>query len=168
MSESNRSGSFGLRLIGAFKLVGGVLLIALGIGVFRQANADLGGEVGRLVAALKIDPDSYYIHRAIAMISGIKPAQLKAIGVGTFLYALLYLAEAVGLLLRKRWGEYLTVVATGLFIPLEIYESAKRATPIRIGLLVVNAAILVYVISQLRRPKPGGPPDGVGPDPPRP
>ena len=41
---------------------------------------------------------------------------------GTFLYALLYLVEGIGLLLKKHWAEYFTVVATGLFIPVEIWE----------------------------------------------
>jgi hypothetical protein len=37
-------------------------------------------------------------------------------------------AEGVGLWLRKRWAEWLTVIATSLLVPLELYELVRRAT----------------------------------------
>ncbi len=154
---------FGLMLIGGFKFVSGLLLVALGIGLFRDAHADLEKQAEHLVAALKLDPDSHFIHLAIEKISGISPRKLRAIGVGTFLYALLYLAEGGGLLLRKPWAEYLTVVATGLFIPLEIYEVFQKTNAVRIGLLVLNLAIVAYVAYQLYRKKRGE--AGAGPAP---
>jgi uncharacterized membrane protein (DUF2068 family) len=151
LSQDNGQGSFGLRLIGGFKFACGLLLVGLGVGLFRQAHADPAVEVERIVAALRIDPESHYIHEAISKVSGIKPAQLRAIGVGTFLYALMYLVEGTGLLLRKRWAEYVTVIATGLFIPLELYEVFRSATLIRLAILAINLAILVYLIVQLTR-----------------
>jgi uncharacterized membrane protein (DUF2068 family) len=148
--EAGRN-ALGLQLIGGFKLVCGLLLIGLGVGLFRNAKADPAQEAAHIVSALKLDPDNHYIHTAIEKVSGIRPAQLRAIGVGTFLYALLYLAEGGGLLLKKHWAEYLTVIATGLFIPLEIYEVARQRSPIRVGLLVINVVIVVYVVYQMRR-----------------
>ncbi len=148
----------GLRLIGGFKFLCGVLLVALGFGLFRGANADPAEEAGHIIAALKLDPDNRYIHSAIEKVSNLSEKQLKAIGVGTFLYALLYLTEGIGLLLKKHWAEYLTVVATGIFIPLEIYEVYRKTTPIRIALLVINVAIVAYLVYQLRRQKREGEP----------
>jgi uncharacterized membrane protein (DUF2068 family) len=151
LSQSAGNSPLGLRLIGAFKFICGLLLIALGVGLFRHAKDDPAAEAAHIVSALKLDPDNYYIHTAIEKLSGIKPNQLKAIGAGTFLYALMYLVEGGGLLLRKHWAEYLTVVATGLFIPLEVYEAIKRPTMIRMALLAINVAIVAYLIYQLRR-----------------
>ena len=155
MSVDTGQSVLGLRLIGGFKFASGLLLVGLGVGLFRGAGGDPGDEAEYLIAALKLDPDSRYIHALIARVADVTPGQLRALGVGTFLYALLYLVEGTGLWLRKHWAEYLTVVATGLFIPLEIYEVARRVTPIRIGLLMVNVAILVYLIRQIRRKDPG-------------
>ena len=149
MSEKTGRSNIGLRLIGAFKFASGLLLIALGVGLFRNAHADPAMEAEHIVAALKLDPENDNIHKAIAQISGIKPAQLRAIGVGTFLYALVYLVEGTGLLLRKRWAEYFTVLATGLFIPLEIYEVTRRASVLRTGVLAINLAIVGYLIVKL-------------------
>ncbi len=138
-------------LIGGFKFACGLLLVLLGVGLFRHAHDDPAEEAAHIVSALKLDPENYYIHTAIEKVSGIKPKQLRAIGAGTFLYALMYLVEGGGLLLRKHWAEYLTVVATGLFIPLEMYEAVKRPNPPRVGLLVINVAIVAYLIYQLMR-----------------
>jgi uncharacterized membrane protein (DUF2068 family) len=141
----------GLKVIGAFKFASGLLLVALGVGLFRDAHSDPTKEAEHIVATLKLDPENKYIHAAIEKLSGIGPKQLRAIGVGTFLYALMYLVEGGGLLLRKHWAEYFTVLATGLFIPLELYEVARRITPIRVAVLFINVAIVAYLIYQLRQ-----------------
>jgi uncharacterized membrane protein (DUF2068 family) len=166
VSQTAGRNPLGLMVIGAFKFASGLLLVALGVGLFRDAHGDPAEEASHLVAALKLDPDNYYIHTAIEKISGISPRQLKAIGVGTFLYALLYLVEGTGLLMRKHWAEYFTVFATGLFIPLEIYEVCRRWTAVRIGLMAINVAIVVYLIYQLRRKRPEEAGPAAGPTPP--
>jgi len=142
----------GLRVIGGFKLLSSAVMVALGIGVFRYLGKDPGEEVARVVAKLKLDADNHWIHSAVAFISGVKPSQLKAIGFGTFAYAVLYAVEGVGLLLRKHWAEYFTVIATGSLIPLEAYEVWRRVTPIRLSILAINVAIVIYLIYQIRKP----------------
>jgi uncharacterized membrane protein (DUF2068 family) len=71
---------------------------------------------------------------------------LHLIGVAAALYALLEGAEAFGLWFQRRWAEYLTFVATALFVPYELYELGNRITVIRIGAFVVNVAILLYLL----------------------
>ncbi len=154
MTQNAGKGPMGLWIIGAFKVVSAVLLIALGVGVFRNVHSDLEEEAEHIVSALKLDPGNYYVHAAIAKLSGVTVKQLRLIGVGTFAYALLYLIEGVGLLLKKHWAEYFTVIATGSLIPLEIYEVARRLTPIRVGVLAINVAIVAYLVYVLvNRPK---------------
>jgi len=151
VNPANRRGTIGLRLIGGFKFVSGLLLIALGVHLFRGAHGEPVEEALQLVSALKLDPENRFIHSAIEKVSGISPKQLREIGVGTFLYALIYLVEGGGLLLRKHWAEYFTIVATGLFIPFEIYEVTRRLTPVRLGVLAINVAIVVYLVVQIRK-----------------
>jgi uncharacterized membrane protein (DUF2068 family) len=64
---------------------------------------------------------------------------------GLVLYATLEIVEGVGLWQRRRWAEYLTVLATSVGIPFEIYEILHRVTLVRVGALVVNVAIVVYL-----------------------
>jgi uncharacterized membrane protein (DUF2068 family) len=61
-------------------------------------------------------------------------------------YAIIEGVEAVGLWRERRWAEYLTAVATAGFLPLEIHEVLRRVTVFRVGALVVNVAILVYLV----------------------
>ncbi|HEY2157553.1 MAG TPA: DUF2127 domain-containing protein, partial [Isosphaeraceae bacterium] len=102
-----------------------------------------------IAATYRLDPHSHFLHAAISWVSGIDRAKLRAIGVGTFLYAAIYAAEGIGLVLEKPWGPYLTAVVTGALIPLEIWEVVHKPEPKRITVLVVNVAILVYVVWKL-------------------
>jgi uncharacterized membrane protein (DUF2068 family) len=65
-------------------------------------------------------------------------------------YMVLEAVEAVGLWKEQRWAEYLTAIATASLLPLEIYELTERVTVLRIGALVVNLAILVYLVVRKR------------------
>lgn len=66
------------------------------------------------------------------------------------LYAALEGTEGVGLYLRRRWAEYLTVFATGLLIPYEVWEVLHHATVFRVGGLVVNVAVVAYLAYRKR------------------
>jgi uncharacterized membrane protein (DUF2068 family) len=61
-------------------------------------------------------------------------------------YAVIEGVEAVGLWLEKRWAEYLTALATAGLLPLEIHELLKRVTALRLGALIVNVIVLVYLV----------------------
>jgi len=69
---------------------------------------------------------------------------------GLLLYGGLQYTEGVGLWLLKRWGEYFAVLATSLFVPIEIYELTERVTWIRVGALAINIAAVVYILLSKR------------------
>jgi len=66
------------------------------------------------------------------------------------LYAGFFLAEGTGLWLRKRWGEWLTVIITGSLLPVEVYEIYRHPRPVKVMVLVVNLAIVAYLIHHIR------------------
>jgi uncharacterized membrane protein (DUF2068 family) len=138
--------SSGLLFIGAFKLFKGILLAIAGIAALRLMHADMNSTVNHWIDVLRVDPDNRFIHPLIAKLFVVSPRQLKELGVGTFFYSALLLTEGVGLLLRQRWAEYFTVITTGAFIPLELYELAKHFTLAKLLVLVINVAIVVYLI----------------------
>ena len=61
-------------------------------------------------------------------------------------YALLEGIEAVGLWLGRRWAEYLTFIATVIFVPYEIYELTKSVSALKVLALVINLAIVAYLL----------------------
>ena len=76
---------------------------------------------------------------------------LKEISAGTFAYAAIFLTEGTGLLLRKRWAQYFTIIVTTSFLPLEVYELARRISAAKVAVILVNIAILAYLIVSVRR-----------------
>jgi uncharacterized membrane protein (DUF2068 family) len=147
---SSGSSSPVLILIGSFKLLKALLLIAVGIGAIRFLHKDLAGTVTHWTQVLGVDPDNRYIHRLLLRLFRITPKQLKELSVGTFLYAGLFATEGVGLLLRKRWAEYFTIVTTTGLIPLEIFELARHFTVTRLVVLLVNVLIVWYLVKRVR------------------
>jgi uncharacterized membrane protein (DUF2068 family) len=79
------------------------------------------------------------------------PRRVAELGLGAFLYGALFLVEGIGLWLQRHWAEYLTVVATASFIPFEAFELVRRVTATRVVALVVNIAIVLYLVVRLRR-----------------
>jgi Predicted membrane protein (DUF2127) len=71
----------------------------------------------------------------------VRIAALFALG-----YGVLELVEGTGLWLDQLWAEYLTVIATSLLIPLELYELVRNPRVLKAGGLVVNLAIVAYLV----------------------
>jgi uncharacterized membrane protein (DUF2068 family) len=73
-------------------------------------------------------------------------SSLHLIGAAIAAYAVLEGVEAIGLWFAKRWAEYLTFVATVVFVPYEVYELTKTITWLKVVALVINVAIAVYLL----------------------
>jgi len=74
------------------------------------------------------------------------PRHLIQLGLAVTAYAALEATEMVGLWLGKRWAEYLTFVATTALVPLEIYEITIGVSVFKIITLVINLAIVIYLL----------------------
>jgi uncharacterized membrane protein (DUF2068 family) len=135
-----------LLLIGLFKLVKATLLMVVGFGALRLIHQNIADMAKHLVEYLRIDPDKRYIHALLAKLLGVDAQKLRMLSVGAFIYGGVYLIEGVGLLRQKRWAEYMTILTTAGLIPLEVYEMDRRRTAIKILLLLVNVAIVVFLI----------------------
>ena len=141
----------GLLLIGLFKLGKAILFFALGVGAIHLLHKDIGDEVMRLATALKFDPESRFVALLLDKADLIDAHRLKQISLATFGYSALALTEGVGLLLEKVWAEYLTLCLTVSFLPWELYELARQPNWFRLSLLLINLAVLWYLVWLLRR-----------------
>jgi uncharacterized membrane protein (DUF2068 family) len=141
----------GLLLIGLFKLTKAVLSVALGVGALKLLHHDVTSVVLHIADTLKIDPESHLIGLLMIKADLISATELRRFSVITFSYAAVCLVEGTGLMLEKRWAEYFTVTLTALALPLECFELYKEFTLPRITLLLVNLAVLAYLVWLLRR-----------------
>ena len=146
-----RDRSLTLLLVGLFKLLKGVLLLAVGLGALELLRHDVSDVITHWLEIVRVDPGNRLVTALLSRIFSVTPGQLKAASVGTFVYAALYLIEGIGLLRRRRWAEYLTIVTTAGLIPFEVYELAKHFTPVKIIALLVNIGIVVYLVLRVRR-----------------
>ena len=142
-----------MELIAVFKLIKGGLLFLAAVGLLRLVGSDIEAIVIHWVTALRMDPDGRYLQNLIARIANLNPHDLKALSVGSFFYSGLLLTEGLGLWFEKAWAEYLTVVATSCFVPLEIHTLLKHATPAKGLILTLNLAIVAYLLWMIRRQK---------------
>ena len=73
-----------------------------------------------------------------------------ALSIVAIVYATLEGTEGVGLAMRRRWAEYLTVIATGFLIPYEAYEVVRHVTLFKVGALLLNVAVVGYLAYRKR------------------
>ena len=105
------------------------------------AENQLNLEVGRgLILQLLL--------KALTYISGI--THINLIALSAIVYAALEATEGVGLAMRRRWAEYLTVIATGVLIPYEAYEVIRHITLFKVGALALNLAVVGYLAYRKR------------------
>lgn len=124
----------------------GLLLFLLSAGILSLINKDLDLLSQQLAQDLNLDVDNYYIDLLLSKAGMAETHLLVEISIGLLLYGTLCWVQAYGLHKRKRWAEYLTVVAIALFIPLEIYEVVHRFTTVRVGALTLNIVIVYYLM----------------------
>jgi uncharacterized membrane protein (DUF2068 family) len=147
--------AFILRLLAAERGIRGILLVALAYGVYKFNGArDSLSEVFRtylpllrpLADKLGIDLQSTGPVKLIQKALNAEHSTLRLVAIGVLAYGALELLEAVGLWLMKRWGEYVAVVGTAIFIPLEVYELLDRVTWLRVVAFVLNVFAVVYIV----------------------
>lgn len=136
----------GLRAIIALKAFYGILFFLVGLGVFALINKDVSDLAEQVAASLGIDPENRYLLLVLGWLTGVSSKQIVAVGLGTVLYSWLLLTMAWGLHLRQAWAEWLTIVATGFFIPVEIYEVIRSPRVTYALALAVNAVIVWYLV----------------------
>ena len=139
--------------IAAFKLFKAVILLLAGLAALKLVHGDIAETLTQWASYIHVDPDGKRAHVFFEKAFNANPKQLKEIAAGTFLYSALILTEGVGLLMRRRWAEYFTIVMTALLIPLEIYEIVEKFTPLRVFFLLLNLGIVWYLIERIRKAK---------------
>jgi uncharacterized membrane protein (DUF2068 family) len=141
----------GLLLIAAFKLLKAVALLALGVGALKLLHRDVAALVEHWILVFQVDPHNHYIHKLLEKLSIMDDRRLKELSVGTFIYSAVFFTEGIGLALRKRWAEYFTIITTSSFLPVELYELFKHPSIGKGFALLINVAVVAYLLWELRR-----------------
>jgi uncharacterized membrane protein (DUF2068 family) len=146
---------FIMRVLAVERIFRGVLFVVLGVGVFqvRRSQTKLHESFDRemplirpLADQLGWNPDHSKIVHFIEEGWKLSPTVLTAIAAGLLAYAAIEFIEAVGLWLAQRWGEYFAVIATSIFLPLEVYELTEKITVLRVAMLAINIVAVLWLL----------------------
>jgi uncharacterized membrane protein (DUF2068 family) len=145
MKKKGRS-LFLLRLIIFEKALLGFLALSLSAGLLSLIHRDLQVFVIQLADALNLNTDNRFLKLILMQLMNVKVSTLVGVSVVGFLYSILNFAEAFGLAMGYRWAEYLTIIATALFIPFEMYQLFVHLTLFRMTALIINVLIVAFLI----------------------
>ena len=144
-----------LRAIALFKMAKAAALVAVGIGAMTLVDVDLTRVAGNWVARIGLGPGSQDVGRALLQAASVTSPHIKAVGVGSFVYAALFATEGIGLWLLKSWAEWMTIVLTSSLVPLEVWELVRRPGWLKLVILVVNVGLVGYLIWVVREERAG-------------
>jgi uncharacterized membrane protein (DUF2068 family) len=143
-----------LRLIALFKFFKACILIVTGIGILKLMHNDAATTLDHWFAIMGLAPGNRFVDHALRDAANIPPNRIKDIGLGSFVYAALFLTEGIGLWMLKHWAEWFTFVITASLVPLEVWEIHRHTTIAKILVLIINIAVVAYLLYRIRKEGP--------------
>jgi uncharacterized membrane protein (DUF2068 family) len=150
---------FVLKLLGLERALRGLIVLVLGYGAWRFRNAEAALRDGLrdllpyakpLATRLGVDLEHTSVVAAAQRLLEVRSSTLTLVAAGLVGYGLLQLVEGYGLWRARRWGEYVAVVATSGFLPIEAYEVLHGGSVLKWGTLAFNLAIVVWLVLSKR------------------
>jgi uncharacterized membrane protein (DUF2068 family) len=118
-----------LYFIVAIKVIKGILLLLVAVGVYALADKDLPDLFDRFLRFVHLDPEGRFFAALGDQLSTITPANVKKAALVPFLYGLFLLVGGTGLALRAKWAIWLAIGESAFFIPIEIFELIRKHIP---------------------------------------
>jgi uncharacterized membrane protein (DUF2068 family) len=150
VTEQHRSDRF-VRLIALERFLRGIALIVGGVYLLFHTGSNFGSIAKHIVSRFDLDPNQPFFRHTIDRLGRLKHHSVTLLGIAALAYGALELVEGVGLFLRQRWAEWLTVIATALFVPIEIYEVARKPSIFKAAGLAVNVVVVLYLFRVVRK-----------------
>ena len=144
-----RKGDDWVRLIALFKLFKGLLFLLVRLGFATVIQRDMAEQIIGWMRLLSLRQENHYIDLLLSWATGFNRRDMGVLEFSISIYAALLFTEGVGLLWLKPWAEYLTVVTTTAFIPLEVWSDVRRFGPTKTMILVLNILAVWYLSVRL-------------------
>ena len=145
---------FGLRGIALLEAGKGLLAIIVAVWLVSLLHKDIQNVAEHLLNFLHkifhLNPDGRLARSIIRGARRVTPGNLDLWIGGTLLYSVIRFVEAAGLWLEKQWAEWFALISGSLYLPIEIYELAHHATPIKWAVFATNVLIVAYLAWLLR------------------
>jgi len=140
-----------LYIIIAFKLLKGIALILLALGVYSLTDNNLPEDFRNLLQSLHLGPERKFFTHLADRIADVTPRNLRWFATGTLLYSLFSIVEGVGLIFRVSWAGWLAIGESIFFIPLELFELLRKFSWPVFAILAINVWIVWYLLANRNR-----------------
>ncbi|MBV9127934.1 MAG: DUF2127 domain-containing protein [Verrucomicrobia bacterium] len=137
--------------IAFFKLAKGIFFLLMATAALRLWSHDVNEVAHYWMRLLGIKQESRYINETLEHFGPMVDSWRRIISPLLFFYAAVFFTEGGGLLLRKHWAEWLTIIVTASLIPLELYELFHKPNWIKVSALLVNVGIVWFLVLHLRK-----------------
>jgi len=145
VAVDERSSRAGLRAVASFEALKGGLVVALGIFLlFAHQRAEDFAE--SMLFHLHLDPDRRIGQLLLDAATKVTDARLWTIAASALAYSSVRFIEAWGLWNRRVWAEWFALLSGAMYLPWEILKIMQKADWQRIGVLVVNIVIILYML----------------------
>ena len=135
-----------LRAIASFELIKGLVVLLAGFGALYLIDRDVWDVAVSFLRLLHIKHRYHYADVFLRLARDVTDAQLIMVAVLATLYSTLRFVEAYGLWWKRAWAEWIAFASGALYLPFEINEMFRRLTVFRVGIFVVNLAIVIYML----------------------
>jgi len=143
---NKQSHTRGLHVVALFEGAKGLLVLLVGFELLTYIHKDIHEAAIHLVKHLHLNPASHYPRIFLDLTEHIDDTKLWSMALAAAMYFVVRMIEATGLWLRKIWAEWFAVLTGGMYIPVEIYEVAIKASWPRITVLIINLGVVSYLL----------------------
>lgn len=141
----------GVRVVACFEAAKGLLVLLAGFGLLSIVHQNVQQVAEDIVLHFHLNPASRYPRIFVQVAGNLSDTQLWLMAGFALAYASIRLIEAYGLWRARRWAEWLAVVSGGIYVPIEVYELLSGVSWIKVGTLIVNISIVLYMTCVLKQ-----------------
>ena len=138
--------SVGLRTVAVFEAAKGVLVLLVAFGLLALIHKNLDDVAERLTEILRVNPEGKLSHLFVNLANHATDKTLWVLALGALVYAAVRLLEAYGLWHGREWAQWFALLSGALYLPGELYSLSRHPRPLKWAVLVVNAAIVLYML----------------------
>lgn len=140
-----------LRAVATFELTKGLIVLLASCGVLLLVHREDPWDIADgLLRLLHISPDHHFAQVFLDWADNLTEAKLWAVAGVAAAYSFLRFVEAYGLWYARAWAEWIALISGTVYLPFEVYKVVYRASLFHISILLINLAVVLYMIYALK------------------
>jgi uncharacterized membrane protein (DUF2068 family) len=136
----------GVRTVASFEFAKGIVVVLAGLGVFSMRHKDIWGVAESFLEFLHANPHHHFVGIFVDLVYRVSDVRLWKIALIASIYVILRFIEAYGLWYIRPWAEWMAIASGSIYIPFELADVLRQPDWIRLLILLVNVAIVLYML----------------------